>query len=136
MKISARCDYACRAVLELAMHWPLKKPVQIETIAEEQKIPVKYLVHILLQLKGIGIVNSIRGKEGGYVLSKLPSRITIGKIIREMCGPLLDYGHKKTPFSSVWDKIEEEISKVIDNVTFEELANKIKTERKGLVYSI
>lgn len=132
MRISARCDYACKAVLELAMHWPKKEPLQIEEIASRQGIPTRYLVHILLQLKRLGIIQSIRGKEGGYILSMPPNRIKLGKIIREMCGPLVTYDFKDNVFSPIWAKVEDEITKIIDNITFEELSNKAK----GGVYYI
>lgn len=136
IKISARTDYACRAVLELAMNWPNKEPVQMEEIAKKQGVPVKYLVHILLQLKQIGIVQSIRGKEGGYILAKQPSRISLGEIIREAGGPLVVYANKKDIFSSTWVKVEKEISKVVDSITFENLADKARAFRKEFVYTI
>ena len=53
MRVSAKCDYACKALLELALHWPNKEPVQIHEISEKQDIPIKYLVQILIQLKRI-----------------------------------------------------------------------------------
>ena len=89
MRVSAKCDYACKALLELALHWPNKEPVQIHEISEKQDIPIKYLVQILIQLKRIGFVDSIRGKEGGYNLAIAPDRITLGKVMREIGGPLL-----------------------------------------------
>ncbi|MGB3241335.1 MAG: Rrf2 family transcriptional regulator, partial [Candidatus Omnitrophota bacterium] len=63
MRISARCDYACRALLELSLHWPNEAPVHIQQISENQKIPERYLVQILIQLKRLGLVTSSRGKE-------------------------------------------------------------------------
>ncbi len=89
MRISARCDYACRALLELALHWPNIEPVQTYTISEKQDIPMKYLVQILIQLKRMGLVESARGKHGGYSLAKPPNKISLGEVIREVGGPLL-----------------------------------------------
>lgn len=69
MKISAKIDYACRALLiELGLHWPDNRPMQVSAIAKRQKIPMNFLVHILITLKELGYVDSIRGKSGGYVL--------------------------------------------------------------------
>jgi Rrf2 family protein len=136
MKISARTDYACRAVLELAMNWPNKEPVQIEQIAKKQNVPMKYLVHILLQLKQAGIVQSIRGKEGGYILAKQPSKISLCEIIREVGGPLVVYANKKDIFSSIWVKVEEEMSKILDNITFEYLADQAKALKQEFIYII
>lgn len=132
MKITARCDYACRAVLELARHWPKKGPLQISDIAKRQRIPMRYLVHILIQLKGLGIIESIRGKDGGYVLSIPPGKITLGRIITEMCGPVVTYNRKDELFSPIWTRVEEEIGKVVNSITFEDLVSKVK----GGVYYI
>lgn len=132
MKISARCEYACKAVLELAMHWPKDEPLQIGDIARKQCIPRRYLVHILLQLNRLGIVKSSRGKNGGYVLGWSPSRITLGRIVRETSGLLVLYTSRDVLFSSIWSKVDKEITGIIDNITFEDLCNKAK----GGVYYI
>ena len=70
MKISAKTDYACKAIFELVMHWPKPEPLAINVIARSQRIPIKFLTHILLQLKTMGMVESIRGQRGGYLLVK------------------------------------------------------------------
>ena len=77
MRISAKIDYACRALLELSLHWPNNIPLQINTIAQNQQMPVKFLTQILLQLKQIGYVQSVRGKKGGYLLAKAPQKIRL-----------------------------------------------------------
>ena len=66
MKVSAKTDYACLAMLELAAHYGSKEPLRIRTIADEHGIPSRFLVQILLQLKGAGFVASTRGAAGGY----------------------------------------------------------------------
>lgn len=132
LKIPARCDYACKTILELSMNWPKKEPVQIEYIARKQGIPIKFLVHILLQLKRLGIIESTRGKKGGYILIEPPSKITLGMVIKGTGGALVTYSQKDSFFSPIWEKIEGEISKIVDNITFEELCDKTK----GGVYYI
>jgi len=72
MRISAKCDYACRALVELSFHWPKKIPLRIQQMSEKQEIPERFLVQILLQLKRLGFVTSSRGKNGGYNLAKAP----------------------------------------------------------------
>ena len=72
MKFSAKTEYACLAVLELARAFDSDEPVRIRSIAEEHGIPSRFLVQILLQLKGAGLVNSTRGAAGGYQLAKPP----------------------------------------------------------------
>ena len=84
MKISAKMDYACRALLELALHWPDLTPMQISEIAKRQEIPIKFLVHIMIHLKERGYVNSVRGNKGGYLLAKAPAEIHFGEVIENL----------------------------------------------------
>lgn len=90
MNISSRCEYACRAVIELAMHQDAQDTVTSMAIAERRHIPEKYLVHILLQLKRSGLVRSIRGAQGGYMLGRPAEEITLLDIVRAIDGPVLD----------------------------------------------
>lgn len=140
MRISARCDYACKALLELALHWPNKGSLTIHTISEKQNIPVKYLVHILIQLKRMGLVESLRGKQGGYRLAKPPNKISLGEVIREVGGPLLPVANSATKeesvFATIWREVEGAMAKVIDRITFEDIANKEKGMKGTIVYQI
>ena len=86
MKLSARTEYACLAVMSLAENWSAAAPVQIRRIAEEQGIPARFLVQILSQLKGGSLVTSIRGAGGGYRLNKAPTEITLLDVIETMEG--------------------------------------------------
>lgn len=90
MNISSRCEYACRAVMELAARENSESPLTSTQIAEQRGIPEKYLVHILLQLKRAGIVKSIRGAQGGYLLARPPEEITLFDIVRAIDGAVLD----------------------------------------------
>lgn len=90
MNISSRCDYAVRAVVELARRAQNDTPYTATAIAEEQNIPEKYLVHILLQLKRAGIVRSIRGAQGGYLLAQLPAATSLLDVVTAVEGPILD----------------------------------------------
>ncbi|MDB6026239.1 MAG: rrf2 family protein putative transcriptional regulator, partial [Verrucomicrobiales bacterium] len=69
MKLSAKSDYAARAVLWLARHYQDPAPKRVEDMAVGQSIPPKYLVQILIELKSNHIVKSQRGKDGGYLLA-------------------------------------------------------------------
>ena len=80
MRISARTEYACIAMLELAGHYGSEEPVRIRRIAEQHEVPPRFLVQILLQLKGAGLVDSIRGAAGGYRLVKPPDEVSLGQI--------------------------------------------------------
>ncbi|HID76933.1 MAG TPA: Rrf2 family transcriptional regulator [Planctomycetaceae bacterium] len=81
MKISAKTEYACVAMLELAARYGSGEPVRIRTIAERHDVPPRFLVQILLQLKGAGLVASTRGAAGGYHLLRPPERISLGEVM-------------------------------------------------------
>lgn len=140
MRISARCDYACKALLELALHWPNNRPISRNVISEKHNIPMKYLVQILIQLKRMGLVDSIRGKQGGYKLAKAPNEISLGEVLREVGGPLLPLANSITEgesvFTKIWKEVEEAMAKVLDNVTFEDIANRAKGLENAIIYQI
>src|SRR4051794_2179198 len=81
MRFSAKADYACVAMVELAIRFGAGQPVQIKAIAEAHGIPARFLVQILLQLKGVGLVASSRGTAGGYQLARAPEAITLAEIV-------------------------------------------------------
>ena len=86
MNISAKTEYACIAVLELAAHHGSGEPIRIRSIAEKHGIPSRFLVQILLQLKGAGFVRSTRGASGGYQLIKPPSEISLLDVMQVIEG--------------------------------------------------
>ena len=86
VKVSAKSDYAVRAVLELAVAG--EGPVKGERLAQSQDIPLKFLENILIDLRHAGIVRSQRGAEGGYWLARAPDKVTVGEVIRAVDGPL------------------------------------------------
>lgn len=90
MNISSKCEYGARAILELARRSADSQPVSAVQIASEQGIPEKYLVHILLQLKHAGLVQSVRGAHGGYLLAKPAEHISLRDIVVAIDGPSLD----------------------------------------------
>src|SRR5262245_33053795 len=85
MRISAKAEYACVAMLELALNYRARdtvpRPVRIKAIADAQGIPQRFLVQILLQLKTAGLVASVRGAAGGYQLARPPGAISLVEII-------------------------------------------------------
>src|SRR6266540_1014099 len=87
MKVSTRGDYACRALLSLALHG-LDRPTSVKEIAERTALPQPYLEQILLAVKGAGLVRSKRGVGGGYVLARPPAEITLADVIAAVDGPL------------------------------------------------
>lgn len=86
MKLSAKTEYACLAMLQLAEDYDNAEPVQIRRIAETHGIPSRFLVQILLQLKGAGLVASTRGAAGGYRLVRPPREVSLAAVIDVMEG--------------------------------------------------
>ncbi len=89
MRISAKVDYAVRALCELAAH-PGDVPLKAEQIASAQEIPLSFLENILVDLRRAGFVRSLRGQVGGYRMAKPAADITIADVIRAVEGPLAD----------------------------------------------
>ena len=92
--MSTRGDYACRALLSLALHSGEQSPTSVRDIAERTGLPQPYLEQILLALKGAGLVRSKRGVGGGYVLARPPEQIRLSEIISAVDGPITlgDFG--------------------------------------------
>jgi len=140
MRVSAGCDYACRALLELSLHWPKKEPLRLRDISEKQDIPCKYLAQLLIQLRKLGLVQSVRGKDGGYNLAKSPAEIKLGEVIREISGPLLPRANYqeggKLVFINIWKEVESSMAMILDKVTFEDIVEKAKDINKAVIYQI
>jgi len=142
MRISAKIDYACKAILELAMHWPGNKPVQINTIAENQNIPIKFLTQILNGLRQLGYVQSVRGKNGGYLLAREPQKIQLDQLFKDFgyIGFVDNNGqrnHRKNDVMfSIWIEIDEVISGKMEQITFETILNRKKSAEKIAMFEI
>jgi Rrf2 family cysteine metabolism transcriptional repressor len=91
MKVSQKGLYALEAMMLLARRYP-EVTVKIREIAEDEKLPEKFLELILLELKHARIVESVRGAKGGYRLKRSPSKIFLGEIMRTIDGPLAPFG--------------------------------------------
>jgi Rrf2 family protein len=146
MKITYKGDYALKTILDLALHYG-NGPVNIHELAERADIPAKFLEQILLDLKQGGFVESRRGKVGGYLLAKPPAKIKIGEVIRFIDGSVepvacVDKNYKGCNqlsccvFRGIWQRVAEATSKIIDNITFEDLARNAKNINSTLIYQI
>ena len=134
MFVSQKCQYALRAVFELAKRIE-SGPVKASDIADAQAIPLRFLEVILNQLKQGGFVESQRGSRGGYSLSRSPRRLTVGEVIRFIDGPIAPVvctskgALSGCPllgncvFLPMWQKVEHAISEVYDNTTFQDLVD-------------
>src|SRR3954462_9116939 len=125
MNISVKGEYALHAIFDLASQ-PGRDPVRIADIAQRQKIPQKFLELILASLKQGGFVESRRGAEGGYLLVRPADSITVGEVLRYVEGPQQGKSRDRrkgadTPFSAMWDEVDQAVSNVIDKTTFADL---------------
>jgi len=141
MKISAKIDYACRALIELSLHWHNQDPLQIQTLARRQEIPMKFLPHILLRLKEVGFVESLRGKSGGYRLARAPQGIFLQDVVAHFGGIRFELPEEKGRhagriliriFSGINDGIEEQLR----GRSFADLSTEVKKENKNLIFNI
>lgn len=126
MNISVKGEYALQAVFDLSAQTP-GAPVKIADIARRQKIPQKFLELILASLKQGGFVESRRGAEGGYLLARPATAITVGEVIRFFEGPQngKTKGRRKSdsPFADMWSQVEAAVSDVVDQTTFADLSS-------------
>lgn len=124
MNISVKGEYALHAMFDLALQ-KSGEPIKIADIAKRQKIPQKFLELILAGLKQGGFVESRRGAEGGYLLSRPPDAITVGQVIRYVEGAKSSKPARKQdaadPFAETWAQVDQAVSDVIDQTTFAEL---------------
>jgi len=146
MRITYKGDYALKTILDLALHYG-NTPITIHDLAKQADIPIKFLEQILLDLKRGGFVESRRGKIGGYLLAKAPSQIKLGEIIRFIDGPIepvacVHHNYEgcsdinKCIFRDIWEQVTVSTSEIIDNITFEDLVNKIKNSASTFSYQI
>jgi len=145
LKITYKGDYALKAVLGLALN--SGKLVTIHDLAKHTDIPVKFLEQVLLDLKKGGFVESRRGKIGGYLLAKHPSQIKLGEVIRFIDGPIEPIGCVGVKYSGcadtyscvfrrIWSEVAQATCAVIDNISFEDLANQATVGKQEIVYNI
>jgi Rrf2 family cysteine metabolism transcriptional repressor len=129
MKISAKAEYACLAVMALARHGPNEPPVRIREIAEAHGIPERYLVQILLQLKGAGLVTSTRGAAGGYRLARPAREISLGEVLTAIDGPESPSREPLEPaaqaLAAVWEHVRAAERAVLNQTSIAQLAERI-----------
>jgi len=150
---SAKTEYACIAMLELAAQFGDPSPVRLKSIADAHEIPERFLVQILLQLKGAGLVISTRGAAGGYVLAKSPDQVTIADIVgvidRDGRTDRLAVEKKKPPpkidnmpqtsavqaVRGMWRDVEAAQRRLLEQTTLAELVRRSQSDF-ALSYSI
>jgi len=125
MKISTKGRYGLTIMMELAARHG-EGPISLKSIAERNQLSEHYLEQLVAPLRNAGLVKSIRGAYGGYVLSKDPADITSGDIIRILEGPIspVDFTEEDDPAKrDLWLRIRDSIAEVLDSTTLADLIN-------------
>ena len=131
MKLSTKGRYGVKAMVDLAIHYG-DAPVSIKTISKRQNISEYYLEQLFSPLRKAGLIKSIRGAQGGYVLSKTPDKITVSDVMYVLEGPVeisdcidgvecnnIDYCATRL----LWEKIKNSIDEVMESITLQDIAN-------------
>jgi len=140
MKLSTKGKYGVRAVFEIARNYG-NGPITIKKIADRQGISFSYLEQILHKLGKAGVVESVRGPAGGYLLASKPSQLTIGDVVRTLEGPIA-LSHCLEPGESgdcnqaddcvarmVWAKVGAKIEEALDSISFNDLLHQERYQK-------
>ena len=133
LPFSAKAEYACIAMLELAVNHREPQPVRIKAIAEAHGIPQRFLVQILLQLKSAGLVASIRGAAGGYQLGRSPEDISLADVIGAIdrdAGRPNPVGASHSPavqaIRAAWQDVQAAEQRLLRSLTLAELVRRMR----------
>jgi len=145
MKLSTKGEYGLLAVIDLALH-SLEAPVQSAQIAERQNIPKQYLDQLLLFLRKAGLVESSRGRQGGYQLARSASHINLLQVVRALEGSIdsndvfIREGSNQDPTRKIlrdlWSEIFEHASEVLRTTTVEDVCERRKKLDPQIMYYI
>ncbi|TYO95092.1 RrF2 family transcriptional regulator [Desulfallas thermosapovorans] len=132
MRLSTRGHYGLKAMFDLAEHYG-SEPIPLKTVAERQNISDNYLEQLIAVLRKAGLVKSVRGAQGGYILAREPGNITVGDIIRAMEGPIapVDCVSEVEPTECdqaescitrmVWARVRDRLAEVMDSITLADM---------------
>ena len=142
MKISAKAAYACIALIDLAIHRDKSDPVRVAEVAKRNEIPERFLVQILLQLKGAGYVQSTRGASGGYHLVVDPAKLSLWDVIQLVDGPTAlgtmdDIDRKGATWQvlhGVWNEVNQHEEALLKQTTFRELLERVGQQNADMYY--
>ena len=128
MKLTTRGHYSVKALLDLSLQ-PGFKPASVKMIAQRQDLPAPYLEKLLIEMRHAGIVKSIRGAKGGYLLAHKPEQISLGKILEavgETIEPLANYSPGNNLAEdwvtfSLWQRLHQKLKEALYSITLADL---------------
>lgn len=145
MKISTRTRYGMRALLELAIAYNTV-PLQIKVIAQRQNISNKYLEQLIAMLKTAGLVRSVRGPHGGYVLATPPAEVKLSNVFRALEGPVFTVecidnenvcsNNADCATRKLWMQMNDALLGVLENKTLQDLVGMAEKEKRSMSYQI
>ncbi len=149
MKVSQRVTYGIMAAVDLAMN-AKEVPIQARTIARRQAIPIRFLEQVLNAMKKAGLVDSLRGSQGGYMLLKEPSALSVADILEALDGPVFHrtfqgqsalerrLTKQELMLGNVWEQVEMAEREVLGGITIEQLAGRQRAveEQRNPMYHI
>jgi Rrf2 family cysteine metabolism transcriptional repressor len=126
VKLPLKLEYACRVLIQLKPTFLSGEVRRVETLAESEKISSNYLVQILNELRTAGLVESRRGKKGGYILARDPADITLGDVVRATEGVFLqlnnsEEGESSELIANVWREIFAKVDAELDRLRLSEM---------------
>ena len=134
MKISSKSEYGIRALFDLAQHYE-QNPRRSREIGEAQNIPEDYLNQLLINLRRAGLINSLRGPQGGHVLAQAPNQITLYDVVRVLEGDISPVAHDAKHVElddiliDVWKDVETETTRILQATNLQDLCTRY-SERK------
>ena len=150
MRFSAKAEYGVKAILELAVQSG-QRPVQIRNIAKKQGLPVKFLEQAMNALKKAGLVESIRGAQGGYLLNRSPKEISLGDVLKAIDGPMnetrciSDSSQTRCEeagncvVQDVWTEVKHSFIDLLNSITLQDMCERKRQkerQRKVLMFHI
>ena len=142
MRLSTKGRYGARIMLDLALHYG-QGPIPLKDIAERQQISEKYLEQIITVLKIAGLVKSIRGVHGGYILAKPPAKINLGQIIRILEGSIAPVECVDEPeicpraefcvTRDVWKEIKRAVDGILKSISLKDLVEREKEKNRARI---
>jgi len=135
LKFSTKGEYGLRAMFDLAQHYG-KGPTSLRSVAERQGISEHYLEQLIASLRKAGLVKSVRGAQGGYMLARSPGDIAVGDIIRVLEGPIAPKDCVSEEDSEevcvraetcaariVWEKVRDSVAEVLDSISLQDMCS-------------
>lgn len=139
MKLTARGHYSVKALLDLSLQ-PRFGPTSVKSIAKRQELPAPYLEKLLIEMRRAGLVQSVRGSQGGYQLARQPAQISLGQIL-EAVGETIEPLPRHSPDASLaedwvtfslWNRLHKKLAEALYSISLEDLYYDVRSWQAAL----